>query len=270
MVGVALLDLAIATLVLVVVGLQTLRRHRDLRGDRIQPQLGVLQPHRLRTHVIARMAVVPGFDPGVVKFGGRLKVIRCQQRIAQFALFVLQSIDAIDLRRCQKVRQLDGFAQLADLQRLAPLGKVAVLGHAELCQHALGYPRIVFSIGLKRRLVEHRLAHLRVGGVITRLLRALAQQRLAHVFIDQLLLQQSLLRHAHLGAVERLLVLRLTLLPGAVERFGADTLVVDLQAVVGRAEADVDDAVSAPDGEDQCQHSEDYGGQPALTFQFVA
>ncbi len=268
-VRVALLDLAIAGLVLVVVRVQLLRRDRELRGDRIQRQFGVLQPHRFRAHVVFRVTVVPRLDPGIVDLDRRQEMIRVQQRIAQLALLVLQRVDAIELRGRQEIRQLYRLAQLADLQRLAPFGQITVLGHADLRQHVTRHARIVLAVELERRFAGYRLLHLLVGGAKPGLLRALAQQRLAHVFIDELLLQHALLRVGHLGAIERLLELSLALLPGAVERLGADALVVDLQAIIGAAEAQVDDAVGAPQREHQPQKPKQHDAQPARPLQFV-
>jgi hypothetical protein len=50
------------------------------------------------------MGVVPGLDLRIIDLGSRRIALRWQQREADFALLILQRIDAVELRRGQKIR----------------------------------------------------------------------------------------------------------------------------------------------------------------------
>ncbi len=96
----------------------------------------------------------------------------------------------------------------------------------------------------------------------------MAHQRLTGVLIKQLVLQLSAHRGGNIGP-RLLLVLGLALLPGLLERGGRNLLAVDLEPVLGRTEGEIDDAVGAPQREDQDQQSQYEEGQPALALEEV-
>ncbi len=114
-------------------------------------------------------------------------------------------------------------------------------------------------VGRRNRLVVH--AETPLGG-------PLAHQRLAHVLVEELVLEPCAHGRRHVG-LELLLVFGLLLLPGVLQQSARHLLAVDLEPVAGRAETQVHDTVGAPQGKDQDQQSQQENCQPALALQCV-
>jgi hypothetical protein len=245
MARVALLFLGVAALVRLVVRLQPLRIRRDLARDVIEAHLGVLQAHRLRVLVVGGVAGVPGLDRGLVDRGGRGVARHRHHREAHFALLVLEREDALQLGGGEEIGDLQALRQVLHLHGAALLRLEAGGAHAELRQHAAIGRGVELAVDLEGLLGAYRLTQLGVADAIAVVGRGLVQQRLARELLDQLLLQLLLLRFRDLGA-QLLLVLRLALLPGLLQRRDRHGLAVHLQAEIRADEVEVGDAVGAP------------------------
>ena len=218
--------------------------------------------------VVVGVRGIPVLGLRVADLDRRGKRRQRQQRVAHFALLVLEREGVADLRLGQEVADRKASLELRDLQRVAQLPLVRGRAHADLRQHALGGGLVELAFDLERRLALVGADHRIVADAEAGLGGALPHERLAHVLLEQLVLQLR----AHLRrdfAAGLLLVLRLALLPGLLHHAGRDFLAVDLDRVLGRAEGQVDDAVGAPEREHQDQQSQDHEGQPALAFEQI-
>ena len=99
--------------------------------------------------------------------------------------------------------------------------------------------------------------------------RAGVDQGAVYIAVQQLLLQELALLRRDI-VLDLLLDLRLPLLPGILYRGKRHFLAVDLQRVVRCAEAQINDAVGAPEREDDCQDAQQSCTEPAVRLELIA
>ncbi len=257
------LGLDVLALVLLVGSLQVLIAHGLLGSDLVEAQLAVLHVGRLRPHVVFLVRLVVRLHGCVVGLRIGRELVRGQQGVTHLALLVLQRAHPLRLRQGHEIGNSDGVFQLRALQRAAHLRLELRQRDPQLLQGKLRRLRRIDARDLKSRLALDGLEKIILTDAIAELVGALGEQQVAHHRLEHLILEERLLLRGDVAA-EALLPLALLPLPGAAGILDADLVAPRLGGVVGRTEAEVDDSVSAPGGENHGQCSEHRVGEPLV------
>ena len=215
------------------------------------------------------VGLVVGVHRGIVNLNVGAVLVRRQQRVAHFALLVLQGARALDLGCCLKVGNDDAVLQLRALKRTPQLDFERIQGDPRLRQPLARNFRRVLALDLESRLVAHGVAHIRFAHPVAEVMRALREQCVADHRLEQAVLQKSLLCRRNLTA-QALLVLCLLIEPGRAGRLDRDLLAAGLSRIGTATGIEADDAVGPPRGENQREASQYDVHEPFMALQSVA
>ena len=126
--------------------------HRLLRDEARKAQLRVMQPIRLRDHVLAGVRLVVGRNRGILNAHRRLELFGRHNEITQLAFLVLELGDPGELARGEEVRAADPGFQLQPLHLALQLLLEGIKRDARLGEGRLGGIRGVLPADLEGRL----------------------------------------------------------------------------------------------------------------------
>src|SRR5581483_7543388 len=143
------------------------------------------------------------------------------------------------------------------------------LGDASLSEALLGYLRRVLALELERGLIADGVAYVLLADAVTQVARALREQLLADEGLQDLILHHVLHGGWNVPALA-LLDLGLLIQPGIAGFLDGNLLAARFRGIGADPDIQIDDAVSTPGREDQCERAQHDVHEPFVALQSVS